>query len=194
MITSDALAFALQRTWLADADPLTELSDDTTTRLVDYLLVGGPSATLPHFYEQRILEKLQIAPLSPTLGQHLQARLAGTQPDWQTEQTGFSAETLDALSRDALAPTSVPIMRMKRLVSFLQLSLDEAIMAIRETAYYFQKQRLPDVAMAYGRVASDAALTVTGGSSDGLLFESDEALQVYLDRLSQELTTDNHVH
>ncbi|MEZ0608023.1 hypothetical protein ACAW74_05885 [Fibrella sp. WM1] len=197
MTTSpDAFGFALQRIWLAAPDPFTALSEQTADQLVDYLMVTEPSATLPSFYEHQILERLGIAASSPSLGDYLATRLVDTRLDWQTEQTGLSTDTLEAICQDNLMPTSIPLMRMKRLIGFLALSVEDTLLAIEETAYRFQKQLRANPALAqvaYSRIAPPSSESASLASSNGdRLFEQDEAIQVYLDRLSALLSADVH--
>jgi hypothetical protein len=192
--TNEALAFALRKAWLANADPMAVFSDETGQRLTDYLIDTEPSAQLPSFYDRQILQKLAIGPVSPSLGQYLTERLARVAPGLQTEQTGFAPDTLTALCDDRFKPMSVPLMRMKRLVEYLGLTIDDAVDAIRETAHRYQQLNHQSPAVAYsgsyGRMPAPsrdiAPLSYGNGENS---HADDEALTVYLERLSDLLAT-----
>lgn len=180
------MALALRQTWLNEVD------QPACQQLLGQLLLHQPVQTLPAETEQRILDRLQVRLVTPSLGQLLHQQTQGLTEQQQTSQTGFSPETVSDLVNDALHPTTVPLMRMKRLVEFLKLSTAQAFTALQKTADQYH-ERHTGVVLSYAAVGrlAHADRSGTGSTTGGhFLFESDEALQLYLDRLGEALTTD----
>jgi hypothetical protein len=186
----DVFALALRQTFLATAG---QADPDTDNALPGYLLLaeGGTDSYLSEA-GQKVHQRLVKRLTTSTLGQLLTQATDTLTPARQTEQTGLVPETLDELRADRLHPTAVPVMRMKRLVQFLNLHVDEARAVLQKTADWYREQFVP-TQYGYaltGRIASPERSTSTMQLGSRSLFETDEALHLYLNRLAEELTTD----
>ncbi|MBO0950125.1 hypothetical protein [Fibrella forsythiae] len=185
---NESLAFALRQVWVNQPD------HQADTPATAYLLDTEPAVNLPDTVRQRTLDRLQIRLTTPSLGQLLQQQTQAKDVIWQQEQTGFSAETLNDLCNDAIHPTSVPVMRMKRLIHFLRLSTEQAFAALQKTADQYNWQAGPST-FSYaqmGRLSHpDRPASTTTSTGRHFLFESDEALQLYLNRLGDVLASES---
>ena len=192
MITHDKLfAHSLRQAWLANAS---QTDFETGGQTLQQLLMNEDTTDSHNDQERQIDNRLRLLMVTPTLGTLLCQATSSIPPDQQVHQTGLSTETLDELRADQLHPTSIPVLRMKRLIEFLKLSVAQAMAALQKTAEQYSQQLAPDAPThgITGRIASVSKTAKTaaslGTSNSRFLFESDEALRTYLNRLENEMT------
>ena len=146
------------------------------------------------YKKQQLFEKLSMQKAAaPTLGQLLNDYIRNQCFTIETlaGQVKLSPQRLNSLIEDELIPNLVPVVRLKNLLTILQISFEEAKKGIWKTYEYLEEKNLENGSIDSMQVSSRIShgkKKTTDISSEGdaeSLYFNKEALEKYLNRLEE---------
>lgn len=156
----------------------------------------GNRGSVSQAQEQILMDRLKAVLLQPSFGELIRAAMQERQLSDTTlsERTGVSVQSIGALSNDEVYPNNVPIQGLKKLVTELHLAYQVVKAAAFKTFQQLQQQAalkdLSGYSPAYRKGEPGLRTARPGADVDGKeLFENEEALNKYLNRL-EELMND----
>ena len=150
-------------------------------------------AKMSKYRKQQLFEKLSMQEAAPTLGQLLNDYIRNQCFTIETlaGQVKLSPQRLNSLIEDELIPNLVPVVRLKNLLTILQISFEEAKKGIWKTYEYLEEKNLEtgsiDSMQVSSRISHGKKKTtdiISEGDAESLYFNK-EALEKYLNRLEE---------
>ncbi len=167
-----------------------EASDLALDPMMNAVLTGSFDVSISAEKEQSLLDKL-YAHFEPTLGavlqeamgaQHLTAEQAAT-------ELKFPSNLLQHLLSDAVSVTNVPVVLFKNLLTRLQLPIHSIEQAAQSTFHKLKAGPSTNNSVSFASFRRDSGKYRLGPERQESqeLFESDEALKLYIARLKELL-------
>lgn len=167
-------------------------SDDKLDSLIYEVMSTEYESAFPLVKEQEMLQQLNVV-AHQTLGAVLQSALIKEQISvlQLANEIALPERVFNELLADSIAITNIPIMLFKKLTLRLEVSFNEVKEAVRHTTRNLQFRlssvdSLSSVAFNRKPVITPFGFQAETQSGHGL-FESDEAIELYLKRLEELL-------
>lgn len=175
-------------------DQLSHQEPEATSSTLQGLLVTEDINKLDNSRFDRLQSRLLVHLTTPSLGELLEHVVQTTTVDEVTSQTGLPVTMVEQLRTDQLYPTQIPVMMMKRLLTWLQVPFEQAETALQKTAERFSfltGSTVPQYGLSPLRRKSYRSETYPSlneaGSRSRDLYVNEDALRLYLNRLAQEM-------
>lgn len=162
-------------------------------------VLGNSKGTILPEKEQVMLSRLAALMQQPSFGQLIEQAMQehSIEEKLLAEKTGLAPTMIDSLRKDAMYPNNVPIQLFKKLVMSLELSYTIVRTAVLKTFGQLKHQVILNEATAFGfapafrkgheQISSGQARK--DNDTDGNeLFENEDALNKYLNRLEELMT------
>lgn len=151
-------------------------------------------AKMSKYRKQQLFEKLSMQKAAaPTLGQLLNdyIRNQGFTIEKLAGQVKLAPQRLNSLIEDELIPNLVPVVRLKNLLTILQISFEEAKKGIWRTYEYLEEKNIETGSIESMQVSSrishgkNKTTNITGEGDLESLYLNREALEKYVNRLEE---------
>lgn len=164
--------------------------DAELDELADRVL-ATPVTILPSLERERQLVSQLAAHLQPTLGAVIQLAISSQQMTAAqlAAEIRLPTSLLENLLNDALFVSNVPVVLMRNLLRRLAISFESAQTAIHQTVLLLRHRASEgDISLspslAFRRESTEGSLG-TPRQEGKLLFENDDALSMYMNRLDE---------
>ncbi|MBL0267197.1 MAG: hypothetical protein IPP99_00530 [Chitinophagaceae bacterium] len=162
-------------------------------------MINSKEVSISPANEEIIMSKLTALMQQPSLGQLIQWAMkeSNVEEKLLVEKTGLTPVLISELKNDAVYPNNVPIQVFKKLVMALELSYTNVRAAVLKTFGQLKQQIGFNDTTAFGFIPAYRkgheqlnyeSVRMDSISEGNELFENEEALNKYLNRLEELMT------
>jgi len=167
-----------------------------------YKVLESNHETVSSVKEQVIISGLTALMRQPTFGQLIERVMTEQNigEELLTEKTGLGQRLINELRKDCIYPNNIPIQVFKKLVLALELPYNLIKSTVLKTYEQLKHQALLNDATAHGfaptfrkgyEQLNSGAVNADNDNDGNELFENEEALNKYLNRLEELMTNKN---